>query len=459
MRERWQDPVAASPGAAATVRPVSDPETAVASKAGAEAPATSGNRGAAVQAAIDAESVWKTFRLPYDRPSTFKQRVLHPRLSRVARQLHALREVSFEVESGEFFGIIGRNGSGKSTLLMCLAGIYQPDRGKIVVSGRVSPFIELGVGFNPELTARDNVVVNAALLGIPKGEALARFSEIIRFAELEQFVDLKLKNYSSGMQVRLGFSAAIQAEADIYLVDEVLAVGDAGFQEKCFDVFRRFKREGRTVVFVTHDLGSVERFCDRALLLERGEVTTIGTPHEAVRTYRQHNLEAEQAQAHAGLEGSTKRWGDGAAEIVEVWVEDAAGKRREVLPQGESATYRARVRFDRPMHNPVFGVIIKAEGGQHILVTNTMFGELETGAFDGGDEAIYLVRLELWLADGVYTVSPAVAYEDAQRFADWREDFATFSVRSDRYSGGLVDLPHEMAVERLVRSSGSGATV
>ena len=163
-------------------------------------------------------------------------------------------------------------------MLKCLAGIYQPDRGTIAVAGRVSPFIELGVGFNPELTARDNVVVNAALLGMPPAEALARFPEIIRFAELEQFVDLKLKNYSSGMQVRLGFAAAIQADADVYLVDEVLAVGDARFQEKCFDTFRQFKREGRTVIYVTHDLATVERFCDRALLLEGGQVVAIGDP-------------------------------------------------------------------------------------------------------------------------------------------------------------------------------------
>ncbi len=194
-------------------------------------------------AAITSEGVWKTFRLPHDRPFTLKQRFLHPRQSRLASELHALRDVSFEVKEGEFFGIIGRNGSGKSTMLKCLAGIYQPDRGSLSALGRVSPFIELGVGFNPELTALDNVVVNAALLGMPRAEAIARFPSIIEFAELERFVDLKLKNYSSGMQVRLGFASMIQAEADIYLVDEVLAVGDARFQEKCFDTFRRLKRD------------------------------------------------------------------------------------------------------------------------------------------------------------------------------------------------------------------------
>src|SRR3954453_12422265 len=239
---------------------------------------------------VAAAEVSKSFRLPLDQPSTFKQRVLHPRQSRAATQLDALVDVSFEVERGEFFGIIGRNGSGKSTMLKILAGIYEADSGVVTVRGPVSPFIELGVGFNPELTARDNVVVNAALLGMPRAEALARFDDIIRFAELERFVDLKLKNYSSGMQVRLGFAAAIQADADVYIVDEVLAVGDARFQEKCFDTFRRFKRDGQTVIYVTHDLGTVERFCDRAMLLEGGRVADVGDPRDVIRTYRQHDL-------------------------------------------------------------------------------------------------------------------------------------------------------------------------
>jgi ABC-type polysaccharide/polyol phosphate transport system ATPase subunit len=400
------------------------------------------------QVSIGSENVWKTFRLPFDRPSTFKQRVLHPRRSREATELHALKDVSFAVEPGEFFGIIGRNGSGKSTMLKCLAGIYQPDRGRITVSERVSPFIELGVGFNPELTARDNVVVNAALLGMPRAEALDRFPEIIRFAELERFVDLKLKNYSSGMQVRLGFSAAIQAQANIYLVDEVLAVGDARFQQKCFDTFRQMKRDGRTVVYVTHDLSSVERFCDRAMLLERGEVVEIGNPSSAIRTYRRHDLEEERARG-APEHATPTRWGDGAAEIVDAWLEDASGERREVIPQGEEAVFRARVRFNEPMEGPVFGVIVKSERGEHVFVTNTVFDGLSTGDFAAGEEAIYSLRFGTYFSDGQHSASPAVAHQDAQRFADWYEDAVSFSVRGKQYSGGLVDLPHETQVERV----------
>ena len=399
--------------------------------------------GAAV--VVSTRSAWKTFRLPFDRPYTFKQRVLHPRRSRAATQLHALRDVSFDVRAGEFFGIIGRNGSGKSTMLKCLAGIYVLDRGEIGVARRISPFIELGVGFNPELTARDNVVVNAALLGISRNDALARFSEIIRFAELEEFVDLKLKNYSSGMQVRLGFAAAIQAEADIYLVDEVLAVGDAPFQEKCFDTFRQLKREGRTVIYVTHDLSTVERFCDRALLLERGEVMAIGDPRDVVNAYRRANLEDEQT-AHAQGATERARWGDGAAEIVDAWFEDEQ-VRQEILVQSKPVAFRALVRFHRRMEHPIFGVILRNERGDDVFVTNTMFDHIETGTFEPGDTVVYSVQFDVHLADGRYTATPAVAYQDAQRFADWRDDGFSVLVRGERYTSGIVDLPHETSVE------------
>jgi ABC-type polysaccharide/polyol phosphate transport system ATPase subunit len=396
---------------------------------------------------IACSGVWKTFRLPHDRPVTLKQRVLHPRSSRQASELHALRDVSFEVPAGQFIGIIGRNGSGKSTLLKCLAGIYPPDRGTIAVNGRVSPFIELGVGFNPELTARDNVVVNAALLGMPKSEALARFPAIIEFAELERFVDLKLKNYSSGMQVRLGFASMIQAEADVYLVDEVLAVGDARFQQKCFDTFRQLKRDRRTVVFVTHDLATVERFCDRAVLLEGGEVAADGDQREVIHAYRQRDIEAEQAAA-VGDGASGARRGDGTARVVDAWFEDADGSRQTVLVQGRRATYRARVRFETGMERPIFGVILKAETGAHVFVTNTMLDEVDTGTFAAGEEVVYSVSFDVHLADGYGTATPAVAHQDAQRFADWWEDAVTFSVRGARRTGGLVDLPHETQLER-----------
>jgi ABC-type polysaccharide/polyol phosphate transport system ATPase subunit/ABC-type polysaccharide/polyol phosphate export permease len=240
-------------------------------------------------AVVTVEGLDKSFRLPHQKYSTLKERALHPFATRTYDTLRALDDVSLEVRSGEFFGIVGRNGSGKSTLLKCLAGIYAIDEGHVQLDGRVSPFIELGVGFNPDLTARDNVLVNAIMLGLTRKQARERFDEIIAFAELEDFVDLNLKNYSSGMSARLGFSVAIQVDADVLLVDEVLAVGDAWFQTKCFEQFDRMKREGRTILFVTHDMAAVERFCDRAMVLELGRVIDVGDPERITRKYVELN--------------------------------------------------------------------------------------------------------------------------------------------------------------------------
>lgn len=236
--------------------------------------------------AIELHDVSKTFMLPHERRTTLKEYVLHP-FHRVdyERQV-ALDDVTFAVAPGEFFGVIGANGSGKSTLLKVIAGIYPQDRGTVHVEGRLSPFIELGVGFNPELTARDNIVINGTLLGMGRDELRDRFDSIVAFAGLERFVDQKLKNYSSGMQVRLAFSIAIQVEFDVLLLDEVLAVGDVEFQEKCFAVFDEIVAADKTIVLVTHDLASVETFANRALVLNDGRVDFVGTPQEAVAMYR-----------------------------------------------------------------------------------------------------------------------------------------------------------------------------
>ena len=231
--------------------------------------------------AIEVVGVSKSFLLPHEVTSTIKEHFLHPFRQRTFERQRALADISFSIETGEFFGIIGLNGSGKSTLLKIIAGIYQPDSGSVVVRGQMSPFIELGVGFNPDLTGRDNIRINATLLGLSRRELDERFDSILEFAELERFVDQKLKNYSSGMQLRLAYSIAIQVPFDILLLDEVLAVGDQEFQVKCLDTFRQMRADGKTIVFVTHDLKSVGEFCDRALLLEQGEMRALG-PAEAV---------------------------------------------------------------------------------------------------------------------------------------------------------------------------------
>jgi ABC-type polysaccharide/polyol phosphate transport system ATPase subunit/ABC-type polysaccharide/polyol phosphate export permease len=239
--------------------------------------------------AVSARSVSKTFRLPHEKYTTVRDRVLHPFSPRSYAPLTALRDVSFEVAEGEFFGVVGKNGSGKSTLLKCLANIYRVDSGQVQVEGRVAPFIELGVGFTPEMTARENVVANAIMLGLSPRQARERVDEIIAFAELQDFVDLKLKNFSSGMTVRLAFSVTVQVDADVVIFDEVLAVGDESFQRKCLARFDGLKAAGRTVLLVTHDMETVERICDRAMLLHEGQVVDLGDPATVAREYRELN--------------------------------------------------------------------------------------------------------------------------------------------------------------------------
>jgi ABC-type polysaccharide/polyol phosphate transport system ATPase subunit len=235
--------------------------------------------------AIEVRDLRKVFRLPHERRDTLREYFLHP-FKRIEYEGNvALDGVSFDIREGECFGIVGPNGSGKSTLMKLIAGIYRADSGKVVVRGRLSPFIELGVGFSPELTGRDNIRINGTLLGLSKRELQRRFDDIVTFAELERFVDQKLKNYSSGMQVRLAYSIAIQVDFDVLLLDEVLAVGDKAFQEKCFETFERFRSEGKTIVFVSHDLEAVRRSCDRALLLELGIPISIGFSEDVLKAY------------------------------------------------------------------------------------------------------------------------------------------------------------------------------
>lgn len=237
------------------------------------------------EAAIAVDGVSKAFTIPHQQRSTFKEYFLHPFRGTTHERQDALTDVSFNVRKGEFFGIIGPNGSGKSTLLKILGGIYREDAGSVSIDGRLSPFIELGVGFNNDLSARDNVRINATLLGLTLKEVRGRFDEIIAFAELERFVDQKLKNFSSGMQLRLAYSIAIQVDFDILLLDEVLAVGDQSFQEKCFATFDRMRAAGKTIVFVSHDLASVSRFCDRVLLLQSGQMSALGDPKSVIDAY------------------------------------------------------------------------------------------------------------------------------------------------------------------------------
>jgi ABC-type polysaccharide/polyol phosphate transport system ATPase subunit len=405
---------------------------------------TTARPGAGGPRAVSAMGVSKAFRLPHQRYSTLKERALHPFTSSTYDTLQALGDVSFDVGVGEFFGIVGRNGSGKSTLLKCLAGIYGVDSGEIQIDGRLSPFIELGVGFNPDLTARDNVMLNAIMLGLTRREARRRFDEIIEFAELQEFIDMKLKNYSSGMSVRLGFSVAVQVDADVLLVDEVLAVGDASFQRKCFDEFDRMRSEGRTILFVTHDMNSVERFCDRAMLLEQGELMTIGAPDEVARRYNEVNFAkpatdgGEVAYPEAGRD----------ARILKTWCESASGERLVVAQQGDTCLACIEVEFLAPVNEPLFVVTFRSEARQAVFVAHSA-GQLVTGGFAAGERATIRFAFDNFLAPGRYTLTPEMAVWDPEhRLLDLRDDVAALIVESSNRSGGMADLPTRVEIER-----------
>jgi ABC-type polysaccharide/polyol phosphate transport system ATPase subunit len=400
--------------------------------------------------AVSVEGAYKTFRIPHQQFHTFKERALHPFRSRTYDAFHAMNDISIHVPRGEFFGIVGRNGSGKSTLLKCIAGIYQLDRGTIAVKGRLSPFIELGVGFNPDLAAEDNVIINAVMMGLSRTEARRRFEDIVAFAELEEFVDLKLKNYSSGMAVRLGFAVATQVDADVLLVDEVLAVGDAAFQQKCFEVFQRLKDEGKTILFVTHDMGLVERFCDRAMLLERGEMLSIGEPHEIGLLYNQVNFgelvhgapSAEAASGQRPVEIRTCR-----AEV--------GGEQVSDLPHGETLEVVYEVLFGERIEDPVFGVSLRNDMGQTVFATTTQWSHPETGVFEPGETITVRVQLDAWFASGRYRMTPSVARRGSGADTlDLREDMASFILHSTRSSGGMIEPPHRFDIERARVSAG-----
>lgn len=246
--------------------------------------------------AISVNNVSKNFRLPHEKITSIKSGVVSVfrRKNKKVEIQHALKKVSFDIKKGEFFGIVGRNGSGKSTLLKIIAGIYQPTDGSVKINGSLVPFIELGVGFDPELSGRENVYLNGALLGFSKKQIDRMYHEIVEFAELERFMDQKLKNYSSGMQVRLAFSVAIRAQSDILVLDEVLAVGDSAFQQKCFDYFDQMREDKKTVILVTHDMSAVKRFCSRAVFIEHGQIKAIGSPEDIADKYVVNNIESKQ---------------------------------------------------------------------------------------------------------------------------------------------------------------------
>lgn len=393
---------------------------------------------------VAVRGVSKSFRIPEQRVHTLKERALHPRRKTRYQTFPALNDISFTVQPGEFFGIAGRNGSGKSTLLKCMAGIYKFD-GDIWVRGRLSTFIELGVGFNMDLAARDNVIMNGLMMGLSPREARKRYDSVIDFAELEEFKDLKLKNYSSGMQVRLAFSVAIQVDAEILFIDEVLAVGDASFQQKCYDVFNRMRDEGKTIVFVTHDMPALRRFCHRAVLLERGSMVHIGEPKDVADQYLEINFGRDPGAVERGA-----HVGDGDARVVEVWAENEQEQRTQVVPQGQRMTLRVLVLFMVPVEDPQCSVYVHNEDQKAVLVASSWVQHERSGSFAAGETVMFSFSFDNVLAPGRY--SPVINLAHRGSGLDVIDRFErgfSFLVSADVAQGGVVDLPTEVAIERV----------
>lgn len=376
--------------------------------------------------AIRVEGVSKAFKIPHEKHATLKSFALNIFSRKDYTKLSALDEVGFEVKKGEFFGIIGRNGSGKSTLLKILAGIYIPDRGKVEINGKISPFLELGVGFNPDLTGRENIFLGGSILGLTRREIEEKFDHIADFADLQEFMDLKLKNYSSGMQVRLAFSLAINAYAEILLMDEVLAVGDANFQAKCIDEFIRYKKEGKTVVLVTHDLASVLKYCDRVLFLNEGRIQGIGDADKMIYEYELVSARYTDDRARGSGDDGPGRWGTGDVIISETEILGPGGEPGGIIKSYEDMIFRVHYVNQKGVDRAIFGIdIANMEGhrlfGFHTGMVNQEITLKEKGYVDFIAEAVPL-------RDGRYYLSPAVANDRASIQYDYRKDFRTFSV-------------------------------
>ena len=395
--------------------------------------------------AIEVEVVSKRFRLYHEQYRTLKERVIHA--GRIPHEdFWALRDVSLSVEPGETVGLLGHNGSGKSTLLKCIAGILRPTSGSITTTGRLSALLELGAGFHPDLTGRENVYLNGSILGLPRREIERRFDEIVAFAELESFIDNQVKHYSSGMYVRLGFSVAVHTDPDLLLVDEVLAVGDEAFQRKCLDRVRRLQRDGVTIVFVTHSPDLVRQICNRAVVLDHGMVVADAPAGEAVRVFREHLL--------AGGGGLAADSGDLAAEgksgnlqvrITDVEMEHAAKAERSYLLPHERLTINVCFDAAERVDDVVFGLAIYDVEGKELFGVNTEIIGMDVGPLEGPGEISFDIGSVPFL-DGTYMVTIGVHNHDGGVVYDWLEQQHTFAVMNPRRVAGMVDLPIKVSM-------------
>jgi lipopolysaccharide transport system ATP-binding protein len=375
----------------------------------------------------------------------------------------ALEDVTFTVPRGHTLGIIGRNGSGKSTLLKLLAGIYRPDRGKIVVHGKVGALLDLGAGFHPEFSGRENIFTNGIVLGLSKRDVRQHLDEIIRFAELEAFIDEPVKTYSVGMYMRLGFSVAVHADPDILLFDEILAVGDEGFIQKCYDKVAAFRRRGKTIILVSHDSSTVSRWCDSVVWLEDGRVQAQGIPQRVIDLYRKHitTHEAEVAVgehlriaaevSQAPEVETANRWGSREVEIVSVKMFHTSGQERYVYQSGDPVRVVVHYRVHRPVPDAVFGIALMRSDGLWCYGTNTAVEDISLPPLgEEGTVEILLERLDF--VAGTYYLDVAVHALDGYPY-DYHHGLYSFTVKSDLQEVGVCRIPHSWAIKPLVAVS------
>lgn len=410
--------------------------------------------------AIKVENVSKTFNLPHEKQSSIKSFFINAFRRKKGYELQkALEDVSFEVKKGEFFGIVGRNGSGKSTMLKLLAGIYEPSTGSVQVNGKLTPFIELGVGFNQELTGRENVYLNGALLGFNRKEMKAMYKEIVAFAELGKFMDQKLKNYSSGMQVRLAFSIAIRAQSDILLIDEVLAVGDAAFQRKCFNYFAELKKNKRTVVFVSHDMESIRRYCEHVVLIDRGQVKAQGKASDVIPQY----LKAFMDEMDSSLEASKKSDSDrvplGMSTVVNIdksvlqiqnaWLENEKEVKTNQIKEEDDHFYvKFKIKALKDVADIVPGVIITDYQGEFITASNSKWVNYQQSPkITKGKSYIVAFKMLNIYENGDYKISINVVAGDFDTFYAWENEITSAHFNREHLSGGKVNPKYSVKIE------------
>jgi len=352
----------------------------------------------------------------------------------------ALKDISFEVDKGETLSLVGPNGCGKSTLLQIVSGILQPTTGRVGTRGRIAALLELGAGFNPEFSGRENVYLNGEIMGLSRAEIDRAMPSIEAFAEIGEFIERPVKEYSSGMYVRLAFSTAIHVDPEILIVDEALAVGDAVFANRCVRKFEELRARKVTVLFVSHDLGLVKQLSDRAILLLHGRILAHGRPSDVINRYIGLVLERQQAQAtkEDRVRGSF-RHGDGTSEITAVEILNGRGEPAATVASGEPITVRVRSRFHTAQAHPMVGILIRTRIGMDVYGTNTGIEQIELGEMRAGDELVVEFRLECWLTPQQYTLTVATQSADGSSH-DWLDDCVAFEVLDTRVAAGVANL-------------------